>query len=260
MNLMQKILLLFSVAAGLNSTVKLVAAEKTASHTFVPDGVKLHYLTAGKGPPVVLIHGLASSAEMNWKLPGLIDELAKDHQVIALDLPGHGRSDKPEKDAAYGRQVVEDVVLLLDHLKIKQAQVVGYSIGGMVTMKLLATHPDRVSSAVIGGMGWLQDGSGLQKFWERLGGRGGTRNSAGFLHGISEFALTEAELKKIKVPVKVIVGDRDPCQKMYVVPLQKVRTDWPVVEIPDAGHFNCLVKPEFKQELAAWVREHDPEP
>ena len=78
--------------------------------------------------------------------------------MIALDLPGHGGSDKPEKPEAYGPQMAEDVVLLMDHLKIKKAHIVGYSLGGMITVKLLTLHPDRVLSATVGGMGWVQDG------------------------------------------------------------------------------------------------------
>lgn len=242
------------VICCLNSAV---IAEEPKSQTFDAKHVKLHYLLAGKGPPVVLLHGLASSAELNWKAPGVLAELAKDHQVIALDLPGHGRSDKPEKAAAYGKQVVEDVALLLDHLKIQKAHIVGYSIGGMVALRFLADHPDRVLSGTLGGMGWLEAGSPLQKFWDRAGGRGGSRTPTGFLQGISEFALTEQEVKNIKLPVTVIVGDRDPCRQMYVVPLQKVRPDWGVAEISDAGHFTCIAKPKFPQEIAAWVRKND---
>src|SRR5437867_1409020 len=120
----------------------LLADITPVSQTFDAKGVKIHYLLAGAGEPVVLIHGLDSSAEINWNLPGIIKDLARDHQVIALDLPGHGRSDKPQKEEAYGLQVVEDVVLLLDHLAIRKAHLVGYSMGGMVMAKFIARHPD----------------------------------------------------------------------------------------------------------------------
>jgi pimeloyl-ACP methyl ester carboxylesterase len=60
------------------------------SQTFDANGVKLHYLIEGTGEPVVLIHGLDSSARINWQMPGTIDAIARDHQVIALDLPGFG--------------------------------------------------------------------------------------------------------------------------------------------------------------------------
>lgn len=84
------------------------------------NGVKLHYIVEGKGQPVVLIHGLHSSIRMNWQMPGVIRMLSKNYQVIALDLPGHGESDKPASEAAYGAELVEDVVKLLDHLSIKR--------------------------------------------------------------------------------------------------------------------------------------------
>jgi pimeloyl-ACP methyl ester carboxylesterase len=232
------------------------SAGQPASRTFTAKGVKIHYLTQGKGEPVVLIHGLYSSADINWKLTGVIDALAKSHQVIALDLPGHGRSDRPAQKEAYGSQLVEDVVLLLDYLKIKKAHLVGYSLGGMVTVKLMAKYPERVLSATVGGMGWFREGSGLQKLWGKMPARDGAGPPAAFLQNVGHLAVTEAELKKITLPVKVLVGDRDPVKLLYVVPLQRVRADWPVVEIKDAGHFNCIVMPRFREEIAAWVRKN----
>src|SRR5438105_13854316 len=211
------------------------AADPPAPQFFDAKGVKIHYVVEGRGEPVVLIHGLYASAETNWRLPGVIAELAKDHQVIALDMPGHGRSDKPDKEEAYGVQIVEDVVLLLDHLKIPKAHIVGYSLGGMVTMKLLAKHPDRVISGTVCGMGWFQEGSMPAKIFEKFKG-GGLMPPQEFFDAISGLGLTEAEVKKIKVPVKVIVGDKDFVKQLYVEPLQKVRKDWPVVEIKDGDH------------------------
>ncbi|MDR3633276.1 MAG: alpha/beta hydrolase [Isosphaeraceae bacterium] len=228
-------------------------AAEPASRVFDAREVKIHYVVAGEGEPVVLIHGLHSSADVNWRLTGVFGDLARNHQVIALDLPGHGRSDKPEGDDAYGLQLVDDVVLLLDHLRIRKAHVVGYSVGGMVAAKLLATHPERVSSGLIGGMGWFREGSGLQRVWERMGQRDRSPSTAAFLRGVGKLALTEDELKRIKVPVEVLVGDRDPINRMYVAPLRPLRHDWPVVEIEDAGHINCIMKPQFREAIAAWV-------
>lgn len=232
------------------------AADEPKSQSFDAKGVKIHYLVAGKGEPVILIHGLHSSAAMNWQMPGVLSELAKDHQVIALDLPGHGKSDKPEKPEAYGVQVVEDVVLLMDHLKIKKAHVVGYSLGGMTAAKLMALHPDRVSSALLGGMGWLREGSPLQAVWEKMPAREGGHTPAAFIHNIGKLAITEDELKKITIPVKVVVGARDPVKALYVAPLQAMRKDWPVVEIENAGHLNCVIKPKFREEVVAWVKKN----
>src|SRR5262249_20076443 len=148
----------------------------------------------------------------------------------------------------------DDVVLLLDHLKIKKAHVVGYSLGGMVTVKLLTTHPDRVASALVGGMGWFRDGSALQKVWDVIPARGVITPPA-FVRSVGKLAVTEDELKKIAVPVEVIVGDRDPIKGLFVEPLKGVRKDWPVVEIKEAGHLTCPFKDQFKEEVAAWLKK-----
>ncbi|HWO00686.1 MAG TPA: alpha/beta fold hydrolase [Blastocatellia bacterium] len=234
-----------------------------SAQSFDSNGVKLHYIVEGKGQPIVLIHGLGSNIRMNWQLPGVISILSKNYQVIALDLPGHGESDKPTNEAAYGTEMVEDVVRLLDHLNIKRAHMVGYSMGGMIAMRLMATHQDRVLSGIVGGMGWLRDGSGLQRFWERIPERqsSGTtsarsRTPSVCAHSLGKLALTEAELRAIKAPVGIIVGDRDPTKRLYVTPLQQVLTDWPVVEIKGAGHLNCIVKPQFKEAIGAWLSRH----
>ena len=218
------------------------------SQFFDAKGVKIHYLVQGTGEPVVLIHGMDSSARLNWELPGVMDALAGDHQVIALDLPGYGESDKPTDPADYGQAWVEDVILLLDYLKIEKAHIVGYSMGGAVALKLIAEHPDRVISGTLGGMGWLREGSILQRVWAHLRSLGP--------RSVADLALSEQELRSIHVPVEILVGDRDPMRTLYVVPLQSVRSDWPVVEIQGAGHITCITKSQFKEELEQWLDQN----
>lgn len=223
---------------------------------FNSNGVKLHYIVEGQGAPVVLIHGYHSSIRMNWQAPGIVGTLSSNYQVIAIDMPGHGESDKPETEAAYGTAMVEDLVKLLDHLKIKKAHIVGYSMGGMIAMKFIAQHQDRVQSGVIGGMGWLREGSVLQSVFGRMPEREGGATPSACARSFGKLALTEDELRRIKVPVQVVVGDRDPTKRLYVTQLEQVRKDWPVVEIKDAGHLNCVIKPEFKQSLTSWLGTH----
>jgi pimeloyl-ACP methyl ester carboxylesterase len=220
----------------------IAAAE---SQFFDAKGVKIHFLIEGTGEPVVLIHGLDSSARVNWQMPGTIDALARDHQVIAIDLPGYGESDKPDDPAAYGEQWVDDVILLLDRLNIRKAHIVGYSMGGMVALKLIAEHPERVISGTLGGAGWLREDSILQKIWAHMRSPGA--------RSISELALTADQLKAIRIPVEILVGDRDPMKKLYVEPLESVRSDWRVIEIEGAGHLNCIVKKQFIDELEKWL-------
>ncbi len=242
-----------ATVALLAATTLCHAGDETRQ-SFDSNGVKISYLVEGKGEPVVLIHGLYSSAVMNWQLPGIVGLLAKDYQVIALDVPGHGQSDKPETDAAYGLEMVEDVVRLLDHLKLKKAHIVGYSMGGMIAAKLVATHPDRVSSVLLGGWGWMQDGSFLQKFWGGWSRNGVLSTPGQCPHSLGKLALTESELKSITVPLTVVVGEKDPCRLLYVAPLERARPDCPVVVIPGADHFSCVTKPQFKDEIRNWLK------
>jgi pimeloyl-ACP methyl ester carboxylesterase len=232
-----------------------------ASGFFEADGVRIHYLVAGSGEPVVLIHGLGSSAEVTWQWPGTLAALAARHRVVALDLPGHGRSDKPERKEAYGLQMIEDVVRLLDHLDIRKAHVVGYSMGGMVALKLVAEHPDRVLSATLGGMGWLQEGGQLQWVWEHMAQERRGRTPAPLrvcAASLGHLALTAAELQAIKAPVLVLVGDRDPVRRLYVAPLRAVRRDWPMIEIQGAGHIDLILRKQFREEIVRWVEKTPP--
>lgn len=223
---------------------------------FNSNGVNIHYVVEGKGEPVILVHGLYSSARMNWQMPGTVDQLAKHFMVIAFDNRGHGQSGKPTEDDQYGEQMSEDVVRLMDHLHITQAKVVGYSLGAFIVMKLLTTHPSRVKAAVLCGAGWLQSGSVLDRFFERMPVRGKQLVPPACVHGVARLGTTGDEVKAIKVPVFLIAGDRDPCERMYIAPLKHVRPDWPECRIPDAGHLNCIFKQEFKDRLSEVLSTH----
>jgi pimeloyl-ACP methyl ester carboxylesterase len=202
---------------------------------FLSEGVKIYYTVHGQGEPVILIHGLYSDARTNWEMPGIVKDLAREYQVIALDNRGHGNSGKPREEGQYGVKMAEDIVRLMDHLHLKKAHVVGYSLGGMITLKLLTMHPDRVSSAILGGMGWLQAGTPQQRFWEVIRGNADGPVPTACLRGMAQLAVTAEQVKAIRVPVTIIVGDRDPCREMYVEPLRTIRPDWPIHIIEGAG-------------------------
>jgi pimeloyl-ACP methyl ester carboxylesterase len=223
-----------------------------AADEFTSSGVKIFYTVQGSGSPVLLIHGLHSSGAMNWTMPDTTGALAQTHRVIVMDCRGHGKSDKPQTEADYGTAMAEDVVALLTHLDIRKAHIVGYSMGGMIGLKTAVLHPDRVRSLLLCGMGWLQDGSTLQGFWEHIPVRerliGGSSGSA-CMKGMARLAVTEEEVKALKMPAAIIVGDRDPVDKLYVMPLTHIRPDWPVTKIAGAGHITCVMKPDFRDQV-----------
>lgn len=232
----------------------MFSAMTAMADDFDSAGVKIHYTIQGTGESIILIHGLYSSGAMNWGLPGISALLAEHYQVIALDCRGHGQSDKPQAEGAYGTNMVEDVVRLMDHLKIQKARVAGYSMGGMIAMRLAVTHPDRVSRMVLGGMGWHKADAPMNRFWDSVDQQRFNVPPA-CQHGFPALAVTEAEINAVKVPVEIIVGDRDPCKHLYVEPLEKVRPDWPVHIIVDAGHLNCVTKPDFKAQLESAIEK-----
>jgi pimeloyl-ACP methyl ester carboxylesterase len=121
------------------------ATSQTEDQFFTSNGVKIRYIVAGKGEPVILVHGFAGNLGV-WD--ALIDDLSKDHKAIALDCRGHGKSDKPHEPEQYGIEMVNDITRLMDHLQIRKAHVIGYSMGGGIVMKMLVEHPDRFLTAV----------------------------------------------------------------------------------------------------------------
>src|SRR5690606_15766479 len=126
---------------------------------FIHDGVEIAYLDEGPQDPgadaILLIHGFASNRTVNWVDPGWVRTLRADgRRVIAIDNRGHGESAKLYDPAAYtAPAMAEDARALLDHLGITRADVMGYSMGARITAFLAMAHPDRVRSAIFGGLG-----------------------------------------------------------------------------------------------------------
>jgi pimeloyl-ACP methyl ester carboxylesterase len=146
--------LCFVLIAALALTCVASAAVEPVHGTFTAsDGVKIHYLEAGKGPAVVLIHGYTGTAEGNWFSNGVAEALSKNHRVVAIDCRGHGKSEKPTDPAKYGPQMAKDVLEMMDHLKIDKAHVHGYSMGGFIVTQLLTMKPERFITASYGGSG-----------------------------------------------------------------------------------------------------------
>ena len=133
------------VVLGLLSVQGVFGAE---DHSFVSDGVRIHYVVQGSGEPVVLVHGFTGSIN-EWVDSGVLPNLARDYRVIALDLRGHGQSEKPRDVSAYGERMALDVIALMDHLGVAKAHVVGYSQGARIVGFLLATHGNRFVTAVL---------------------------------------------------------------------------------------------------------------
>jgi pimeloyl-ACP methyl ester carboxylesterase len=114
-------------------------------------GYRIHYVTFGDGPAIVLLHGYPMWGG-RWIDRGYVDRLQQRFRVIVPDLLGHGESDKPHDPAAYGNpNIAADVRAVLDAEGVGAAHVWGYSWGTMVAENLAAGSPGRVASLVLGG-------------------------------------------------------------------------------------------------------------
>lgn len=122
---------------------------------FRHDGIDIAFLDEGEGEPIVLVHGFASTAQVNWVHPGWTATLTRaGRRVIALDNRGHGASSKLYDPADYhSARMAEDVRALLDYLGFGRADVMGYSMGARIAAFLALAHPERVRSAVFAGLG-----------------------------------------------------------------------------------------------------------
>jgi pimeloyl-ACP methyl ester carboxylesterase len=121
---------------------------------FNSDGVEIAYSDQGQGTPVLLIHGFASNARVNWEATGWAKTLLETgYRVIAIDNRGHGESEKLYDPAQYSAPIMaDDAAGLLTHLGITRAAVIGYSMGARITAFMTIVHPTRVSRAVFAGL------------------------------------------------------------------------------------------------------------
>ena len=109
------------------------------------DGTRLHFQTAGSGPPVVLVHGLSDDHTL-WRY--MVPALAAGHRVISVDVRGHGRSAKPHAPLEVAT-LADDLVALLDWLGIDRAVLVGLSMGGGISQTAAIRHPQRVRALAL---------------------------------------------------------------------------------------------------------------
>jgi pimeloyl-ACP methyl ester carboxylesterase len=138
--------------------VSVHSQEPTTGYAPV-NGLKMYYEIHGSGEPLVLLHGSFMTIPSNWT--GWIDEFAKTRKVIVVEMQGHGRTADINRDFSY-ENLADDIAAMLDYLKIKQADLLGYSMGGGVAMLVAIRHPEKVRkvvsvSAVFRHDGWVKE-------------------------------------------------------------------------------------------------------
>lgn len=288
--------MLLGLLTALVGSLSLSAKSPAEDLYFDSNGVKLRYVTAGRGETVVLIHGWMSDATM-WGVDASgnpkVDMAGMDgFQVVTFDCRGHGKSDKPHDRSAYGAEMARDVVRLLDHLKIKRAHLVGYSMGSFLAGTVTATYPDRVISTIYGGQSPLIKGVHDLKFGDAElfanlvdegKGLGGyilavspsnlkptpeqAEGYARFLFGkkdvkayaasgrsFKDLAVSRDKLRASKAPSLFVYGkDESDYVKENIALARKVLPDSQVKVIDAGNHMTTLTKPAFGEAIQAFI-------
>jgi pimeloyl-ACP methyl ester carboxylesterase len=231
--------------------------------------VEIAYLDEGEGEPILLVHGFASNKNVNWVYPTWVSELRKGgRRVIALDNRGHGDSEKLYDPAQYSIPIMAgDVVALMDHLGIPRADVMGYSLGARMTAWLGSSRPERLRSAILGGIGIAMIDSGgpgenvavaleaptLEDVTDPVGRtfrafadqtRSDRKALAACLRG-SRGLMTRDQAKSISVPVLIAVGTADEVAGS-AEELGQIIPGSEVLDIPNRDHMRAVGDKVYK--------------
>ncbi len=236
---MKKILFLLVAAfIGLNA----FSEAKKDSGIAAVNGQKIYYEVYGEGTPIVLLHGAYMNIEMNWSQ--MIPELAKKRKVIALEMQGHGHSSDSERPFDV-KSMATDVAEVLKYLKVNEpADVVGYSMGGIIALQFIIDHPAAVRDLVIISStyksdGWLPqvrnifqmmtpevfDATPLKTAYDKTAPD--PKHWRDFVAKMivfnkKEFDLGEENIKKIKSPVLLIMADNDGVDMLHKASFYKL--------------------------------------
>jgi pimeloyl-ACP methyl ester carboxylesterase len=260
---------------------------------FDSNGVRIRYVDSGSGPAVVLVHGFTGDIERSWVNTGVLADLSRDHRVLALDLRGHGHSDKPHDARAY-EEIGLDVIRLMDHAGVKRAHGVGYSLGGIILAKLLTTHPQRFTSALLGGAAYRRSRSeradreneaaareveagiyralivstaatdepppgeeAIRARSREIAGSNDLRAHAALMRARRALLVSDAEFAAVRVPTLALVGAADPALPR-VQAMRNVLPDLHVQVVPGTAHPTVHERglprrPEFARAIRRWI-------
>jgi len=222
------------------------------------NGIDIHCAIYGPGSPVIFLHGgLANTDYWGKQAP----PVAAHHTVVLMDSRGHGRSTRDARPYGYDL-MADDVVALMDELKIRKADIVGWSDGGIIGLDLAMRHKERVGKVFAFAANTVTSGviEGVEKnptfarYIERAGHEYAAHSATpkdhdAFVDQISKMWAeqpnwSDAQLKTIDTPVLVVDGDHDEA-------IKREHTEYIAATIPQAGllilpnvsHFALLQDP-----------------
>jgi pimeloyl-ACP methyl ester carboxylesterase len=248
-------------------------------HKFNSDSVEIAFDDVGQGEPVLLIHGFASNGRVNWVDTGWVKTLLDGgFRVITMDNRGHGESEKLYNPDLYSAaEMAEDARRLLDHLEVPRAHVMGYSMGARIAAFLTIAHPSRVGAAVFAGLAsrmitGVGGGPEIAKALEAASlldvtdveartFRVFAEQTCGDLKALaacirsSRAKITAEMLATIKVPVLVVVGEKDDVAG-EIGPLLAAIPGATGVTLPRRNHMNAVGDKQYKEAVLTFLSAH----
>lgn len=238
------------------------------------DGTELALHRLGTGRPLVLLHGLFSSAQMNWIKWGHDRAIAElGYEVLMLDFRVHGDSASPREPEAYPPNVlVRDVAALVAHLGLEDYDLGGFSLGARTSLHGVATGALTPQRLIVGGMGtaglgeWQKRAAHFKRIideFDSIGKGDPAYFSMQFLksQGVDRVAarllldtmpdLDLAKLTHVTMPTLVVCGDADR-DNGSAEELAALLPDAAYVEVPGT-HMGSVTKPELGQAMAEWL-------
>lgn len=229
------------------------------------NGQEIYYEVHGAGRPLVLLHGGLLTIDLTFRdlLPGL----ARTHQVIAVELQGHGHTADVAREFTLDN-LASDVAGVLDHLGVEQADVFGFSVGGLVAVQVALRHPERVRRLVAASVHYNKDGYHQEVFRvdsgsERLPTAGDFMEMQDAHAAVAPFpeqfdsfaakasALPERhewsvdELRGLTVPVLLLLGDTDFVRLEHAAEMLELIPDAQLAVLPGATHMDVTRRPEL---------------
>ncbi len=221
--------------------IQVVFVSQAEADFFNSDGVNIHYTDSkGSGSAVVLLHGFTMDSGM-WYATDIAQQFEQEYRVIAIDLRGHGKSDKPESASDYGPKIGLDVINLLDNLNIEKAHMIGFSMGAFVVGRLLVTHPDRIHSAALGSGSFPTANNKETEFRESVISdmeSHGDITLAKIAKGWEYDSVTEDQISAITVPIQAVYGSLEDSAltSLHKKLLEMPENSRPIVIIDGADH------------------------
>jgi pimeloyl-ACP methyl ester carboxylesterase len=257
------------------------------------NGINLYYEIHGSGRPLILLHGGLGSGEM---FGPILPALAADHQVIAVDLQGHGRTADIDRPIDLGL-MADDIAALIDHLGLEKPDVVGYSLGGGVAIHVAFKYPDKVRKLVAAAVNLTPDA-----IYPEMRGQQGQVNAAAaeFMKDTPMYELYQRvaprpedfgrlldkigasmsqdydfteQVRGLKVPTLIVAADADMAPPSHAVEIFKLldgglrdggwmgegrpKGGHALAILPGLTHYNLAMSPLFAQTALAFLATPD---